>query len=175
MKCLTCGAALEGAFELDSLSALSPKQRQFIVSFLKCRGNIREMEKTYAISYPTVRARLDEIVAALGEAPVVADFCGNGADGGRSDGDFCDDSDGGSDCERAGRPSAGGITSGGSGGASRERMPNMGAPTRQLRHVLLEKLAKKEIDAQTAMQLIEQMRPFEKKQGHEDAPACAPE
>ena len=46
--------------------ALTPEQRSFVLSFLRNRGNIREMEKELGISYPTVRARLDQILAALG-------------------------------------------------------------------------------------------------------------
>ena len=67
LGCDNCGSVLEGNFELDRLSRLSSEMRLFVVSFLKCRGNIREMEKQYNISYPTVRARIDEITASLGE------------------------------------------------------------------------------------------------------------
>jgi hypothetical protein len=123
MKCQRCGAALEGEFELDRLSGLSAQQRQFIVDFLKCRGNIKEMEKTYAISYPTVRARLDEIVAALGEAPIGEGGPDSGEEGGYGDGS----------------PSGNSLFA------------------RQLRRIVLEKLAKKGIDAQTAMEMIELM------------------
>ncbi len=69
LTCTQCGTALEGTFAIDRLVRLSPSQKQFVVSFLKCRGNIKDMEKEFNISYPTVRNRLDEIVAALGELP----------------------------------------------------------------------------------------------------------
>ena len=67
LGCDNCGSVLEGRFILDRLSQLSSDMRQFIIIFLKYRGNIREMEKYYNISYPTVRARIDEIITALGE------------------------------------------------------------------------------------------------------------
>ena len=67
LGCEQCGSVLEGAFKQDSLSGLPPEMRQFIVVFIKSRGNIREMEKYFGISYPTVRARLDEIIAMLDE------------------------------------------------------------------------------------------------------------
>lgn len=73
LRCKHCGTALEGDFEIDRLARLSMAQRQFVVSFLRCRGNIREMEKEYSISYPTVRARIDEIIQALGERPTAED------------------------------------------------------------------------------------------------------
>jgi hypothetical protein len=139
MKCQTCGAALEGEFELDRLSALSAKQRQFIVNFLKCRGNIREMEKTYAISYPTVRARLDEIVAELGEAPIGES--GAGMDAGTGAG-------AGADAGAGARED---------GGYDGESLQGKVLLARQLRRELLGKLARKEIDAQAAMVMIEQL------------------
>ena len=69
LLCPQCGTSVEGNFAIDRLSRLSQPQKQFVISFLKCRGNIKEMEKEYSISYPTVRSRLDEIVTALGESP----------------------------------------------------------------------------------------------------------
>jgi len=35
-------------------------------AFIKCRGNIKEVEKELGISYPTVRNRLDSVIEALG-------------------------------------------------------------------------------------------------------------
>ena len=65
LGCEKCGCTLEGGFKLDRLSRLPVEMRDFIVIFVQSRGNIREMEKYYNISYPTVRARLDEIVSLL--------------------------------------------------------------------------------------------------------------
>jgi hypothetical protein len=45
---------------------LSKAQKQFIETFIRCRGNIKEVEKELGISYPTVRSKLDDIVQALG-------------------------------------------------------------------------------------------------------------
>jgi hypothetical protein len=39
---------------------------QFLVVFVKNRGVIRDVEKELGISYPTVRSRLDAVLAALG-------------------------------------------------------------------------------------------------------------
>ena len=46
------------------------EQQQFVEAFLVSRGNIKEVERELAISYPTVRKKLDEIAQALGHAPV---------------------------------------------------------------------------------------------------------
>ena len=69
LRCANCGSALEGDFELNRLAQLPEPMREFVVSFLKCRGSIRYMEKEYGISYPTVRARIDDILKLLGEQP----------------------------------------------------------------------------------------------------------
>ena len=66
LHCPACGTSIEGDFQAERLLALTPEQRSFVLSFLRGRGNIREMEKELGISYPTVRARLDQILAALG-------------------------------------------------------------------------------------------------------------
>ena len=66
LHCPACGTSIEGDFQAERLLALTPEQRSFVLSFLLNRGNIREMEKELGISYPTVRARLDQILAALG-------------------------------------------------------------------------------------------------------------
>ena len=47
-------------------SALTSEQAQFMETFLRCRGIIRDMEAALGISYPTVRARLDSLLATLG-------------------------------------------------------------------------------------------------------------
>ncbi|MGI5884973.1 MAG: DUF2089 domain-containing protein [Candidatus Spyradocola sp.] len=69
LHCPACGTSIEGDFQAERLLALTPEQRGFVFSFLRNRGNIREMEKELGISYPTVRARLDQILAALGLEP----------------------------------------------------------------------------------------------------------
>ena len=66
LHCPACGTSIEGDFQAERLLALTPEQRSFVLSFLRNRGNIRELEKELGISYPTVRARLDQILAALG-------------------------------------------------------------------------------------------------------------
>jgi hypothetical protein len=66
LKCTQCGTIIENDFELSKLEYLSNDQLKFMEIFIKCRGNIKEVEKEMGISYPTVRAKLDEVVAALG-------------------------------------------------------------------------------------------------------------
>lgn len=66
LQCPECGTAIEGRFEACPFCVLTEEQQRFVTLFLRVRGNIREMERELGISYPTVRARLDAIVEALG-------------------------------------------------------------------------------------------------------------
>ncbi len=64
--CNDCGTKIEGHFELCRFCRLTEEQKSFIETFIKCRGNIKEVEKELGISYPTVRNRLDDAANALG-------------------------------------------------------------------------------------------------------------
>ncbi len=66
LRCLGCGTAVEGQFRPSEFDNLTPDQGEFVRTFLRARGNIREVERELGISYPTVRNRLDEVLAALG-------------------------------------------------------------------------------------------------------------
>jgi len=65
--CHSCGSKVEGHFGLDWLGALSPEQLAFVKVFLICRGKIKDVEEALGLSYPTVIARLDDVVEALGK------------------------------------------------------------------------------------------------------------
>jgi hypothetical protein len=60
---------MESEFEFPALLKLTRPQMDFIEVFVKNRGVIREVERELGCSYPTVRAKLDEVVAAMGFAP----------------------------------------------------------------------------------------------------------
>ncbi|NRD78169.1 DUF2089 domain-containing protein [Bacillus sp. BRMEA1] len=66
LECHHCHTAIENNFELSKFMALGQEQLHFIEVFLKCRGNIKEVEKELGISYPTVRGKLDDIISSLG-------------------------------------------------------------------------------------------------------------
>lgn len=66
LLCRQCGASLEGDFQLGEFLKLSLEQMHFVDVFLKCRGKIKDVEGELGISYPTVVARLNEIIEALG-------------------------------------------------------------------------------------------------------------
>ena len=66
LRCPDCEINLDGEFAMPALLRLSPAQIDFVEVFIKNRGVIREVERELGVSYPTVRARLDEVIAALG-------------------------------------------------------------------------------------------------------------
>lgn len=66
LTCPKCGTSMEGDFEMCKFCYLSKEQRDFMEVFIKCRGNIKEMEKELGISYPTIRTKLDNLIIALG-------------------------------------------------------------------------------------------------------------
>jgi hypothetical protein len=57
---------VEGRFTPNRLAALSGEQAEFVLAFVRRRGNIKELERELGLSYPTVRARLDGVIRALG-------------------------------------------------------------------------------------------------------------
>ncbi len=66
LQCTHCHTTIENEFELSNFATLSKEQLSFIETFLKCRGNIKEVEKELGVSYPTVRGKLDDIISSLG-------------------------------------------------------------------------------------------------------------
>src|ERR671911_3215108 len=66
LHCRSCGTALEGEFGVGRFGRLSKEQLALLESFLRARGNLKEMERELGISYPTVRGRVDALVRSLG-------------------------------------------------------------------------------------------------------------
>ncbi len=59
------GISIEGQFELPPLSNLRYEDQVFVSMFVRSHGSIKDMEKAFGISYPTVKNRLNRIVAQL--------------------------------------------------------------------------------------------------------------
>ena len=66
LHCRSCGTTLEGEFSVGRFGRLTREQLALLESFLRSRGNLREMERELGISYPTVRSRVEALVRALG-------------------------------------------------------------------------------------------------------------
>jgi hypothetical protein len=69
LKCEECGTSIMGNFGIHKVMELPDDVFEFMLVFIKNRGNIRDIEKELGISYPTVRSRLDTLLALLGFEP----------------------------------------------------------------------------------------------------------
>jgi hypothetical protein len=65
LSCPACGLNLDGQFELPPLLGLDAEDLAFVVDFVRASGSLKEMAKREGRSYPTIRARLDELIARL--------------------------------------------------------------------------------------------------------------
>lgn len=59
------GVAIEGDFELPQLARLPLEDQVFVIAFVRNHGSIKEMERTFGVSYPTIKARLNRIASSL--------------------------------------------------------------------------------------------------------------
>ena len=59
------GIAIEGEFDLPPLAKLAMEDQVFVAAFVKSHGSIKQMEKLFGISYPTVKNRLNRIAGQL--------------------------------------------------------------------------------------------------------------
>ena len=69
LACRSCGTTLEGEFSVGRFGRLTKEQLTLLESFLRSRGNLRDMERELGISYPTVRSRVEALIRALGFGP----------------------------------------------------------------------------------------------------------
>jgi hypothetical protein len=63
------GVQIEGTFRLNEFALLAPEQLEFLRLYIKVRGNLKEVERILGLSYPTIRARFDGLLRALGYEP----------------------------------------------------------------------------------------------------------
>ena len=57
--------AIEGHFEVPPLAQLAAADQIFVAAFVRCHGSIKQMEKFFGVSYPTIKNRLNRIGALL--------------------------------------------------------------------------------------------------------------
>lgn len=65
LQCPDCGMELKKNFELSVFDQLDTEQYSFLLSFLKARGNLTEVQSDLQISYPTAKKKLEELLVAL--------------------------------------------------------------------------------------------------------------
>ncbi|QKW13821.1 DUF2089 domain-containing protein [Verrucosispora sp. NA02020] len=59
------GVAVEGQFEPPQLAQLGVDDQVFVAAFVRSHGSIKEMERIFGVSYPTIKSRLNRIAAQL--------------------------------------------------------------------------------------------------------------
>ena len=69
LHCRHCDSALEGQFTLSRFYQLTAEQQLFAETFIRCEGRIGRMQEEMGLSYPAVRARLNDLIHALGYEP----------------------------------------------------------------------------------------------------------
>ena len=126
LHCRSCGTTLEGDFNVGRFGRLSREQMAILDSFLRSRGNLRDMERELGLSYPTVRARVEALIRALGFGP-------------RADSDEAI-----ADAETAAADAAAAVAAAGAAVAD----------IASARQEILERLARREIDADAAASAI---------------------
>jgi len=66
LHCRTCDTALEGQFSLGRFYQLTPEQLAFVETFIRSECKLTRVQEELSISYPTARARLTDVIRALG-------------------------------------------------------------------------------------------------------------
>ena len=57
--------SIEGSFELPQLARLAMDDQIFITAFVRSHGSIKEMERIFGVSYPTIKSRLTRVANSL--------------------------------------------------------------------------------------------------------------
>lgn len=70
LYCADCDITIRGRFDAGApgpFAGLNDEQLAFMRLFVVNRGNMSDVERSLGVSYPTVRAKLDDLIAALTE------------------------------------------------------------------------------------------------------------
>jgi hypothetical protein len=59
------GVSIEGEFEPPLLARLTYEDQVFVGEFVRSHGSIKQMEKAFGVSYPTIKNRLNRIASQL--------------------------------------------------------------------------------------------------------------
>jgi hypothetical protein len=68
LGCPHCGTGLVGHFAPCDFCGLDDADLEMLKVFLASRGNMRDLERHLGVSYPTARARFDDLLRRLGLA-----------------------------------------------------------------------------------------------------------
>ena len=68
IRCTRCDCEVIGQFQPTIFNRLPPESLAFVETFVRLRGNIKEMERELGLPYSAIRNRLDEVITELGFA-----------------------------------------------------------------------------------------------------------
>lgn len=66
LTCTNCGLELSNDFSLNPFSYLTESELSFIEVYLKCKGNLKEVQKTLNLSYLNAKKQLEQVLGSLG-------------------------------------------------------------------------------------------------------------
>lgn len=66
LHCRNCDTTIEGRFAVGAFDRLAPEHLAFAEAFIRNDGKLNRMEGELGLSYPTLRARLNELKQAMG-------------------------------------------------------------------------------------------------------------
>ncbi len=69
LSCPSCHTTVRGRWSAGVFGRLTEDQQTFLRIFVRSRGNLSEVERSLGVSYPTVRAKLEEIIELMQDDP----------------------------------------------------------------------------------------------------------
>ena len=72
VKLVRTGISIDSEFELPPLAQITAEDQVFVMAFVRAHGSIKEMERTFGISYPTVKNRLNRIAGGFNMVEISA-------------------------------------------------------------------------------------------------------
>ena len=65
LVCRGCDTAVQGEYALPCFMRLTAEEQELLLDFVECSGSLKELASRRALSYPTMRNMLDEVIAKL--------------------------------------------------------------------------------------------------------------
>jgi hypothetical protein len=73
LKCTQCDLRIKKDFALCEFCRLSENDYEFLKIFLRTQGRITDIEKILGLSYPTIKAKIDDLLKNLNLSLLVDD------------------------------------------------------------------------------------------------------
>lgn len=67
LACDKCGITMEGNFRMTRLARLTRNEQKLAEAFILSGGNLKDLSSQLDVSYPTLRKKIDDLMAALSD------------------------------------------------------------------------------------------------------------